>query len=244
MRLSHSQAAQAVIAAGFQNAPGTIIAVSLRDGGTMLQSENYPAMAYSSNHPATAFDGTRRITSGALIDVIIEVQRYLTRLPDADVVVFDDLSGGRIDFDWSVPEFHLVAQLSPPNPTPVQRAPALHTPRKPGRPRLGVVAREVTLLPAHWAWLNVQPGGASATLRKLVEEAQHVQDARDRARRSQEAASGFMQSMAVGLPGYDEALRALYGGDSVQLDAATHGWPEDVRAYVRELAFPTVRTGP
>jgi len=195
-------------------------------------------MAYPSNHPATAFDESRRIAAGALIDVIADVQRYLARTPDAALAVFDDLTGERIDFDWSVPEFHLVAQLAPPTPVATPRLAALHTPRRPGRPRLGVVAREVTLMPEHWAWLNLQPGGASATLRKLVEEARHVQAARDRARRSQEAAYNFMQTMAAGLPGYDEALRAMHGGDGVQFDNAMFSWPEDVRTYARFLAFP------
>lgn len=174
-----------------------------------------------------------------LIDVISDIQRYLVRVPNADVVVFDDTTGERIDLDWAVPEFHLVAQLTAPRLAAAWPAQP-EAPRGPGRPRLGVVAREVTLLPAHWAWLSAQPGGASATLRKLVEEAQRAQEARESIRRSQEAAYRFMGLTAADLPGYDEALRAMHAGDVLQFDGSTANWPEDVRLYVRYLAFPTV----
>src|SRR5690606_22652282 len=125
-------------------------------------------MPYPSNLPVTAFDGVRRVAAGVLIDVISDIQRYLARAPEAGVVVFDDTTGECVDLDWAVPEFHLVAQLTAPRLATAWPAQP-ETPRGPGRPRLGVVAREVTLLPVHWAWLNAQPGGASATLRKLVE---------------------------------------------------------------------------
>lgn len=198
-------------------------------------------MPYPSNLPVTAFDGVRRIASGALIDVINDVQRYLSRAPDAGVAVFDDATGERIELDWSSPELHLVAQLTAPRLAAAWvPIPEPGTPRGPGRPRLGVVAREVTLLPVHWSWLNKQPGGASATLRKLVEEAQKAQEARENVRRSQEAAYRFMVFAASGLPGYDEALRAMHAGDPLQFDGSTTTWPEDIRLYARQLAFPAI----
>jgi len=198
-------------------------------------------MPYPSNLPVTAFDGVRRIASGAIIDVIHDIQRYLTRAADAGVVVFDDATGERIELDWCSPELQLVAQLTAPRlATALAAKPVTETPRGPGRPRLGVVAREVTLLPAHWSWLNSQPGGASATLRKLVDEAQKAQEIRDSVRRSQEAAYRFMVSTAAGLPGYDEALRAMHAGDPSQFDGSTSAWPEDVKLYARQLAFPAV----
>jgi uncharacterized protein len=198
-------------------------------------------MPYPSNLPVTAFDGVRRIASGAIIDVIHDIQRYLARAPDAGVAVFDDATGERIELDWSSPELQLVAQLTAPRlATAWTATPATETPRGPGRPRLGVVAREVTLLPVHWSWLNSQPGGASATLRKLVDEAQKVQEIRESVRRSQEAAYRFMVFAAAGLPGYDEALRAMHAGDPFQFDGSTSAWPEDVRLYARQLAFPVI----
>lgn len=195
-------------------------------------------MAYPSNLSVTAFDASRRIAAGALIDVISDVQRYLVRVPEANIAAFDDMTGERIELDWNVSQFHLVAQLAPPIAAAPARLEPSPGPRGPGRPRLGVVAREVTLLPAHWEWLNGQPGGASATLRKLVEDGQRMQETRERARSSQEAAYRFMLAMAPELPGYDEALRALHGADALQFDASTANWPDDLRAYVRTLAFP------
>jgi hypothetical protein len=198
-------------------------------------------MPYPSNLPVTAFDGVRRIAAGALIDVISDIQRYLARAPEAGVAVFDDATGDRIDLDWSSPELHLVAQLTAPRlATAWMAKPETEAPRGPGRPRLGVVAREVTLLPAHWSWLNGQPGGASATLRRLVDEAQKAQEVRESVRRSQEAAYRFMLFAASGLPGYDEALRAMHAGDASQFDGSTAAWPEDVRLYARQLAFPVI----
>jgi|SRR5690606_163992 len=196
-------------------------------------------MPYPSNLPVTAFDGVRRIASGAIIDVIHDIQRYVVHAPDAGVAVFDDATGERIELDWCSPELQLVAQLTAPRLAATWTAkPAAETPRGPGRPRLGVVAREVTLLPVHWSWLNSQPGGASATLRKLVDEAQKAQELRESVRRSQEAAYRFMVFAAAGLPGYDEALRAMHAGDPSQFDGSTSAWPDDVRLYARQLAFP------
>src|SRR4029079_4156101 len=65
-------------------------------------------------------------------------------------------------------------------------------PRGRGRPRLGVVAREGTLLPRHWEWLGTQPGGASVVLRKLVEEARRANGDADRTRAARDAAYRFM----------------------------------------------------
>ena len=104
-----------------------------------------------------------------------------------------------------------------------------------GSPKLGVVAREVTLLPRHWEWLNRQPGGASATLRRLVERARKESGAADRARQAQEAAYRFMTTMAGNEPGYEEALRAFYRQDYDLFDELSRTWPQDVRDYARML---------
>ena len=115
-------------------------------------------------------------------------------------------------------------------------------PRGPGRPKLGVVAREVTLLPRHWDWLNAQPGGASVALRKLVEEARRANEGKDRVRQSQEAAYRFMSVMAGNRPGFEEATRALFAGRAGRFDQLIEPWPEDVRHYARKLAAPALDT--
>jgi len=109
--------------------------------------------------------------------------------------------------------------------------------RTPGRPRLGVTAREVTLLPRHWEWLAAQPGGASVALRKLVEEASRANEAKDRIRQAQEATYRFMSAVAGNLPGYEEAVRALFAGQAEQFGVLTEAWPVDVRDHVRRLAL-------
>ncbi|WP_154585104.1 DUF2239 family protein, partial [Bordetella pertussis] len=109
-------------------------------------------------------------------------------------------------------------------------------PRGRGRPRLGVVAREVTLLPRHWDWLAGQPGGASVALRKLVEQARREHAGADALRRGRDAAYTFMSAAAGNLPGFEEAVRALYAGDAERLAAHMAGWPADVRAYALRLA--------
>jgi hypothetical protein len=109
-------------------------------------------------------------------------------------------------------------------------------PRRRGRPSLGVVAREVTLLPRHWEWLSSQPGGASVALRKLVEDARRANEGRDRVRLARESAYRFMMAMAGNEPGYEEALRALFSGEYGRLEGLTAGWPEDVRAHALRLA--------
>lgn len=106
----------------------------------------------------------------------------------------------------------------------------------PGRPKLGVVAREVTLLPRHWQWLSSQPEGASVVLRKLVEEARRANAGKDGVRRSQEAASRFMSVMAGDAPGFEEAARALFAGDAERFDQRVEGWPADLRDHARTLA--------
>jgi hypothetical protein len=111
--------------------------------------------------------------------------------------------------------------------------------RGPGRPKLGVVAREVTLLPRHWEWLGRQPGGASVALRKLVEDARRANGGKDRIREAREAAYRFMSAMAGNEPGFEEATRALFAGARGAFEANVAGWPHDVKAHARRLAEPS-----
>ncbi len=106
----------------------------------------------------------------------------------------------------------------------------------PGRPKLGVVAREVTLLPRHWDWLNSQPGGASVALRKLVDEARRLKGGQDRVRQAQERAYRFMHLVAGDLPGFQEAARQLFAGNAERFHARIAKWPKDVRAHAAKLA--------
>ncbi|MFT3897542.1 MAG: DUF2239 family protein [Thermomonas sp.] len=179
----------------------------------------------------TAFAGPARIASGELRHVALKAR--LAHAAGGRVLVFEDASGRQVDLPLELPEGELLRQLSAPaakaDPAP---APA----RGPGRPKLGVIAREVTLLPRHWDWLAAQPGGASVALRKLVDEARKVAGGNDRRRAAQESAYRFMQAMAGDLPGYEDATRALFAGDVGRFEEQTAHWPEDVRDHAALLA--------
>ncbi len=157
----------------------------------------------------------------------------------ASIVIFDDASGRSLDLDLRGSERDIVARLPQPAPNPEGSAEDVSAPepRGRGRPKLGVVAREVTLLPRHWEWLGVQPGGASVALRKLVEAARRASGDLDRSRAARDAAYHFMSAMAGNLPGFEEASRALFADDRRQFVALIAGWPGDIRDHIVKLAF-------
>lgn len=173
----------------------------------------------------TVFLGHRRIGQGARGAVTRAARRALAT-PAADsaaLLAFDDASGAPVELDLRTATAAATAAAAAPPPPP-------------GRPRLGVVAREVTLLPQHWEWLALQPGGASVALRKLVHEARRSLAAQDAVRAAQERCYQFLRAIAGDLPGYEEALRALFRGDQAGFDGATALWPADVLAHGRRLA--------
>ena len=178
----------------------------------------------------TAFEGERRLVSGPLAEVALAVKRVEGRT-SAPVAVFSDSTGRAVDLDLRGSDEDVVARLAE------TLAPAAETPRGRGRPRLGVVAREVTLLPRHWEWLNAQPGGASVALRKLVEEARRANGDRDRQRAARDAAYHFMSAMAGNLPNFEEASRALFADDRRRFVGHIAGWPTDIRDHVVKLAY-------
>ncbi len=178
----------------------------------------------------TAFKGTRRFAAGPLTEVALS----LRKTPQSDMVlVFDDATGRAIDIDTRGTAEEVAGRLTPPEAIEEPVA----EPRGRGRPRLGVVAREVTLLPRHWDWLGGQPGGASVALRKLVEAARRESGDRERIRGAQEAAYRFMSAMAGNLPGFEEAARSLFACDRRRFAELTAAWPEDIRDHAIKLAF-------
>jgi hypothetical protein len=180
----------------------------------------------------TAFDGTKKIASGELREVAVKVHK-LGHGRDAQILVFDDATGEPIDLDLRGSARDVLKRLES---DPVESAPEEEEPRRPGRPKLGVVPREVTLLPRHWDWLNLQPGGASVALRKLVDEARRVNRNTDRARRAKEAAYRFTSAMAGNERGFEEATRGLFAGDAIRFAEHSRNWPPDVRDHARKLA--------
>ncbi|MFT3850427.1 MAG: DUF2239 family protein [Propionivibrio sp.] len=188
-----------------------------------------------------AFDGNRRIAAGSLREVAVKVKAASDANPLAQILVFDARTSASIEIDCrgSVADVLNRIPMAPVAPAsddaPVAEAqPA--PPAGPGRPRLGVVAREVTLLPRHWEWLGGQPGGASVALRKLVEQARRASAFADRVRQAQDAAFRFMSAMAGDLENYEDATRALFAPDRARFTALIAGWPADVRDHLLDLA--------
>ena len=178
----------------------------------------------------TAFLERRRLATGPLHEVAVAVLRAQQAQPERHPLIFSDASGQSVDLDLRGNEEAVAARHTPAAPT--------LAPRGRGRPKLGVVAREVTLLPEHWDWLAAQPGGASVALRKLVHEARRNGGDRDRTRQARERAYHAMSTLAGNLAGFEEASRALFAGDHERLVAQMTTWSEDVRAYVLQLAEP------
>jgi len=190
-----------------------------------------PPRIFAMTNHFTAFQGLHRLATGPLAEVALAV-KHANDGADAPILIFSDATGRAIDFDLRGSDADVVARLQQPATTA-----ATDIPRGRGRPKLGVVAREVTLLPRHWDWLSAQPGGASVALRKLIDETRRTSGDRDRSRAARDAAYHFMSAIAGNLPNFEEASRALFAGDRRRLAGLIAGWPEDIRDHVVKLAF-------
>ncbi len=199
----------------------------------------------------TAFEGSQCIASGALKDVALVAKNAVdassSNTSPAPVLIFNDATSEVIELDWrgSVDEFsakfallaqQLDAPSTPANAEVVSEPTAAKAENKgPGRPKLGVVPREVTLLPRHWEWLATQPGGASVALRKLVEVARMSSEVKDRVRQAQSVGYKFMSTMAGHEPHFEETSRALFAGDQAAFETLIADWPADVQTHLKKL---------
>jgi hypothetical protein len=194
-----------------------------------------------------AFDGERRIAAGDLRDVVSAAKAVLDRRKDASILVFDGLTSEPIEVDFRGSIGDVLARL-PDLPGAAADASAATAeaaaPRGPGRPKLGVVAREVTLLPRHWDWLARQSGGASVALRRLVDAARRNGEEGDRVRLAREAAYRFMSAMGGDQPHYEDALRALFADQPAHFEKLIAAWPADLRDHASTLAKPAFRHEP
>jgi hypothetical protein len=165
----------------------------------------------------SAFLGEALVARGERETVIRLLEDRYDAADRNAIRAFEDDSGRVTDLDyWDA------GQGSRPEPPARSR----------GRPKLGVTSREITLLPRQWEWLGRQPAGASATIRRLVEEARKAAPAPAAGR---DAVYRFMTDMCGDWPGYEEALRALYRGDEAGFASLITNWPADIRAYIERL---------
>ena len=196
-----------------------------------------------------AFEGSRCIASGTLREVALAtkpvVDRWASSISPPPVLIFEDASSEVMELDWRGTSADFLTRLSAQNhamtrlmpPAPIEKAATVSdAPRGPGRPKLGVSAREVTLLPRHWEWLAGQPGGTSVALRKLVETARLSSETKDRVRHSGAVTYKFMSTMAGHEPGFEEASRALFAGDQAGFAARVAPWPADVQAHLLKIS--------
>ncbi len=185
-----------------------------------------------------AFEADRCIDAGDLREVARAAKEELDRRSDASILVFNGTTGEPVELDLRGSLDQVLARLPLGDVTPATQdlEPEMPASRRPGRPRLGVVAREITLLPRHGEWLNKQPGGASVAIRKLVDEARHHSEERDRNRAARDVAYRFMSVMAGNKPHFEDAIRALFAPDPDRFAKLIAGWPKDVRDHAALLA--------
>jgi hypothetical protein len=179
----------------------------------------------------TVFEGSRRVLTGARAEAALAMRAAGGA---RSLVVFDDSTGAEIDFDLRGSEAEVAERF-------VEKE---DVPRGRGRPRLGVVAREITLLPRHWEWLSNQVGGASVALRRLVDEARRADGGATEKRRAQSAAFRFLSSIAGDRPGFEEAIRALFADDAQAFQRHATGWPPDVITHALRLGFAPAEREP
>ena len=173
----------------------------------------------------SAFVGETRIASGSLEEMLPVLKTEFDRDRGTLFLIFEEQSGRQVDFDLRGTLGEVLSRALPEPPK-----------SGPGRPKLGVVSREVSLLPRHWAWLEQQPNGASAALRRLVDAARNCEGDEAKSRQVREGLGRFMSAMAGNLPGYEAASRALYAGDRSGFDNLIRDWPRDIHAFIQSRA--------
>lgn len=210
---------------------------------------------YMLNAACTAFVGYQKVMSAPAVEVGLYVLNQLQVGYQDTILCFDDKTGRLFDFDFTKGKNGLIDDLLQRQLSSEQKQQASSSdvlaemarieddedaaPRGRGRPKLGVVSKEITLLPRHWEWLNAQPAGASATLRKLVEQARKASQSKTRQEQAVEAAYHFMHAIAGDLPHFEEASRALFAYDLEKLKELIQDWPLDVSNYILFLADAT-----
>ncbi|MEO7776790.1 MAG: DUF2239 family protein [Fibrobacteria bacterium] len=187
-----------------------------------------------------AFDGGKLVARGTLPEVALRVKRRLGKAEHGSVQIFSDDTGNAMDFNFHGSEKEVLKRLEVFTGA---AGPEVPDSAGPGRPRLGVVSREVSLLPRQWEWLASQSGGASAVLRRLIDEAKRKTSEGHTLKQFQERTYKFMSAIGGDLEGYEEAIRALYKNDRKGFLLRTAAWPQDIREHALDLAGPVFEGG-
>jgi hypothetical protein len=175
-----------------------------------------------------AFEGSSLIASGELRSTLLQSKQHIEKNPNSQLLFFEDQTGKQLEFDLRGTDEEALARLDA-HPHFVDAPPPARS--GPGRPKLGVVCREISLLPRHWEWLDRQPGGPSVTLRKLVEDALR----QDTPSVSRDTLYKFMSAIAGNLSGFEEASRALYAKDDARFTSLIQCWPESIQSHLLYL---------
>jgi hypothetical protein len=189
-------------------------------------------VTYSPDLECAAFVGSELIASGALAEVVHEVKRHHDQKPNDLILIFDNQKSNVIEVDLRGTMEEVFARLDSGKAVEEVQA----KPKRPGRPKLGVVSKEITLLPRHWEWLREQRGGASLTLRKLVGRAMMVDDGNAQLRKAQQSTYHLMTAVAGDLPNYEEAIRALFAADGPTFAQQIAVWPDGLRAHIEHIS--------
>lgn len=181
-----------------------------------------------------AFDAHTSLISGNLLTVAKHLKAHQESGNLTPVLIFDDDTGRQIDIDISGYDEDIIARFY--EGAADDGGSEAMKPSKRGRPKLGVVGREVTLLPRHWEWLDGQRGGASGTLRRLIDQARKHNSQADEVRNAQDSTNRFISAIAGDLPGFEDATRALYSGNEAAFKEQVKHWPKDVRKQALKFA--------
>lgn len=177
----------------------------------------------------TAFDGSKIISQGTLAHIALSLKQKTREQKTATLLVFSDLTGRQIDIDLSGTDKQVLDRLKVYSPQELQANTGA------GRPKLGVMPREISLLPNHWEWLLNQDGGSSAVIRNLIDEKMKSRS-KDKVKSAQETTYKFLSAIAGDLPNFEEAIRFLYRKDKKKFSELISSWPKDIIKYSMMLA--------
>lgn len=189
----------------------------------------------SQSEDYAVFLGHSLIKKGSIEEVVTAAKSAIDSEVSERIAIFEDSTGRVIDIDYRGTVDDVLDRLKDHPLLSDKSEPEVPKRKGPGRPKLGVISKEISLLPRHWQWLGEQKGGASATIRRLVEEAQKLNPERTLATRAQEAAHRFMWDIAGDFKGFEEASRAFYKADFRAFYECISTWPNDVREHARRF---------